>query len=34
VNIEIDDVVGIKDLTLVGMNKPKVMNIDWFELSA
>ena len=32
--IEIDDVIGIQDLTLVGKGGSGVMNIDWFELSA
>ena len=34
VYIEIDDVIGIQDLTLVGKGGSGVMNIDWFELSA
>jgi hypothetical protein len=34
VDIEIDDVIGIQDLTLVGKGGSGVMNIDWFELSA
>jgi len=34
VYIEIDDVIGIQDLTLVGKGTSGVMNIDWFELSA
>jgi hypothetical protein len=36
VYIEIDDVIGIQDLTLVGRKDyvGGVMNIDWFELSA
>ena len=35
VYIEIDDVIGIQDLTLVGKDYVGgVMNIDWFELSA
>jgi len=34
VNIDIDDVIGIQDLTLVVKGVSTVMNIDWFELSA
>ena len=33
VHIEIDDVIGIQNLTLVG-KYDSLMNIDWFELSA
>ncbi len=31
--IEIDDVIGFQDLTLVGKGGSGVMNIDWFKLS-
>ena len=34
VYIDIDDVIGIQDLTLVGKGVLGVMNIDWFKLSA
>ena len=34
VDIDIDDVIGIQDLTLIGKGFSGVMNIDWFKLSA
>ncbi len=33
VYIEIDDVIGFQNLTLVGKGGSGVMNIDWFKLS-
>ena len=34
VYVQIDDVVGINDLTLVGVGSYGILNIDWFQLSA